>query len=167
MGHTFLSSTDEVMSMDQRLLRIILENHILKNKIVLGQLFNGQRLETIGGKYLRVFIYRTVRYDLWNCAWKLWLSANIHTVLHTLYITNTHHMLSLSFDHQSWHLWDVTWIHSPLTRVFFLQAVCIENSCLVRGSKEGSNGALHLMKTLLKPAENTMFEILTENGGFK
>ncbi|XP_035536087.1 periostin, osteoblast specific factor b isoform X1 [Morone saxatilis] len=96
---------DEVMSMDQRLLRIILENHILKNKIVLGQLYNGQRLETIGGKFLRVFIYRT--------------------------------------------------------------AVCIENSCLIRGSKEGSNGALHLMKTFLKPAEKTMFEILTENGGFK
>ncbi|XP_054454098.1 periostin, osteoblast specific factor b isoform X1 [Anoplopoma fimbria] len=96
---------DEVMSMDQRLLKIILESHILKNKIVLGQMFNGQRLETIAGKFLRVFIYRT--------------------------------------------------------------AVCIENSCLVRGSKEGSNGALHLMKTLLKPAEKSMFEILTENGGFK
>uniref|UniRef100_A0A8D3C0N9 Periostin, osteoblast specific factor b n=1 Tax=Scophthalmus maximus TaxID=52904 RepID=A0A8D3C0N9_SCOMX len=51
---------DEIMSMDQRLLRIILESHILKNKIVLGQLYNGQRLETIGGKLLRVFIYRTV-----------------------------------------------------------------------------------------------------------
>ncbi|XP_034722324.1 periostin, osteoblast specific factor b isoform X5 [Etheostoma cragini] len=96
---------DEVMSMDQSLLRIILQNHILKNKIVLGQLFNGQRLETIGGNFLRVFIYRT--------------------------------------------------------------AVCIENSCLLRGSKEGSNGALHLMRTLLKPAEKTMFEILRGNGGFK
>ncbi|XP_032358367.1 periostin isoform X5 [Etheostoma spectabile] len=96
---------DEVMSMDQSLLRIILQNHILKNKIVLGQLFNGQRLETIGGKFLRVFIYRT--------------------------------------------------------------AVCIENSCLLRGSKEGSNGALHLMRTLLKPAEKNMYEILRGNGGFK
>ncbi|KAM9853141.1 periostin, osteoblast specific factor b [Aulostomus maculatus] len=96
---------DEVMSMDQRLLKIILESHILKNKIVLGQLYNGQQLETIAGKILRVFIYRT--------------------------------------------------------------AVCIENACLIRGSKEGSNGALHLMRTLLKPAENTMFQILTENGGFK
>uniref|UniRef100_A0A665VBJ7 Periostin-like n=1 Tax=Echeneis naucrates TaxID=173247 RepID=A0A665VBJ7_ECHNA len=96
--------TDEVMSMDQRLLKVILENHILKNKIVLGQLYNGQRVETIGGKYLRVFIYRT--------------------------------------------------------------AVCIENSCLVRGSKEGSNGALHLMKTLLKPAEKTMiFLSLMEAAG--
>nr|XP_020490552.1 LOW QUALITY PROTEIN: periostin-like [Labrus bergylta] len=97
--------TDEVMSMDQRLLRIILENHVLKNKLILGQLYNGQRLETIGGKTLRVFIYRT--------------------------------------------------------------AVCIENSCLIRGSKEGSNGALHVMRTLLKPAEKNMFEILTGNGGFK
>nr|XP_019943498.1 PREDICTED: periostin-like isoform X2 [Paralichthys olivaceus] len=97
--------TDEVMFMDQRLLKIILESHILKKKIVLGELYNGQRLETIGGKLLRVFIYRT--------------------------------------------------------------AVCIENSCLIRGSKEGSNGALHLMRTLLKPAEKTMFEILTEKGGFK
>ncbi|XP_069563512.1 periostin, osteoblast specific factor b isoform X1 [Brachyistius frenatus] len=96
---------DEVMSMDQRQLRIILENHILKNKIALEQLYNGQRLETIGGKILRVFIYRT--------------------------------------------------------------AACFENACLVRGSKVGSNGALHLMRTLLKPAEKTMLEILTENGGFK
>ncbi|KAM7399041.1 hypothetical protein PAMP_018335 [Pampus punctatissimus] len=96
---------DEVMSMDHSLLRIILENHIMKRKITLGQLYNGQLLETIGGKFLRVFIYRT--------------------------------------------------------------AVCIENSCLVRGSKEGSNGAIHLTRTLLKPAEKTMFEMLKENGRFK
>uniref|UniRef100_A0A7N8WUT5 Periostin, osteoblast specific factor b n=1 Tax=Mastacembelus armatus TaxID=205130 RepID=A0A7N8WUT5_9TELE len=86
--------SDEVLSQDQRLVRIILKNHILKNKYILGQLYNGQRLETLGGRLLRVFIYRT--------------------------------------------------------------AVCIENSCLVRGSKEGSNGALHLMRTLLKPAEKSM-----------
>ncbi|XP_015241886.1 PREDICTED: periostin-like isoform X1 [Cyprinodon variegatus] len=97
--------TEELMAMDQRDLRIILENHIIKNKIGLGQLYNGQQLETIGGKILRVFIYRT--------------------------------------------------------------AVCIENSCLIRGSKEGSNGALHVMRTTLKPAEKSMFEILTENGSFK
>ncbi|XP_014879639.1 periostin, osteoblast specific factor b isoform X2 [Poecilia latipinna] len=97
--------TDEVMSMDQSELKIILENHVLKNKLGLGQLYNGQQLETIGGKTLRVFIYRT--------------------------------------------------------------AVCIENSCLIRGSKEGSNGALHLMRTMLMPAEKSMFEILTENGNFK
>ncbi|CAG6000277.1 unnamed protein product [Menidia menidia] len=97
--------TDEVMSIDQSILKMILENHIVKNKISLGQLYNGQRLETIGGKILRVFIYRT--------------------------------------------------------------AVCIENSCLIRGSKEGTNGALHLTRTMLKPAEKHMLEILTENGGFK
>ncbi|XP_072300023.1 periostin, osteoblast specific factor b isoform X2 [Eucyclogobius newberryi] len=97
--------TDEVMSIDQSVLRLILENHILKNKITLGQLFNGQRLETMSGKFLRVFIYR--------------------------------------------------------------HAVCIENSCLIRGSKEGSNGALHLTRTFLKPAESSMFQILTESGGFK
>ncbi|TSK49675.1 Periostin [Bagarius yarrelli] len=96
---------DEIMSMDQSLLRIILENHILKNKIVLNQLFNGLRLETLGGKILRVFVYRT--------------------------------------------------------------AVCIENACLIRGSKEGHNGALHLMKTLIKPAESTMFQLLTDHQGFK
>uniref|UniRef100_A0A8C6P4Z6 Periostin, osteoblast specific factor b n=1 Tax=Nothobranchius furzeri TaxID=105023 RepID=A0A8C6P4Z6_NOTFU len=86
--------TDEVMSMDQRDLKIILENHVIKSRFGLGKLYNGQRLETIGGKYLRVFIYRT--------------------------------------------------------------AVCIENSCLIRGSKEGSNGALHLMRTMLKSAEKTI-----------
>lgn len=55
-----LFTADEVMSMDQRLLKIILENHVLKSKIVLSQLYNGQRLETLGGKFLRVFVYRTV-----------------------------------------------------------------------------------------------------------
>ncbi|KAK3561053.1 hypothetical protein QTP86_026384 [Hemibagrus guttatus] len=97
--------SDEVMSIDQSLLRIMLENHILKKKIVLSQLFNGQRLETLGGKFLRVFVYRT--------------------------------------------------------------AVCIENACLIRGSKEGHNGALHLMKTLIKPAESNMFQVLTKHGGMK
>ncbi|XP_051962878.1 periostin-like isoform X1 [Xyrauchen texanus] len=96
---------DEVMSMDQNFLRIILENHVLKNKIVLSQLYNGQRLETLGGKFLRVFVYRT--------------------------------------------------------------ALCIENACLIRGSKEGRNGALHLMKTLISPAESNMYQILFKNGAFK
>lgn len=58
------------MSIDQSMLKIILENHILKNKIVLRELYNGQKLETIGGKFLRVFIYRTVRPRLWSWAQK-------------------------------------------------------------------------------------------------
>lgn len=54
-----------------------------------------------------------------------------------------------------------------LTWYFLWQAVCIENSCLIRGSKEGRNGALHVTKTLLKPAEKNIYEILRENGRFK
>lgn len=46
--------------MDQRLLKLILQNHILKVKVGLNELYNGQKLETIGGKQLRVFVYRTV-----------------------------------------------------------------------------------------------------------
>lgn len=52
---------DEVMSTDRNLLRTILENHILKLKVTLSELYNGQLLETLAGKLLRVFIYRTVR----------------------------------------------------------------------------------------------------------
>lgn len=55
---------DEVMSTDRKLLRTILENHILKLKITLSELYNGQLLETLAGKLLRVFIYRTVRPNL-------------------------------------------------------------------------------------------------------
>ncbi|XP_030294567.1 periostin isoform X2 [Sparus aurata] len=97
--------TKEVMSTDQSVLKYILENHILKLKVTLSELYNGQLLETLAGKLLRVFIYRT--------------------------------------------------------------AVCIENSCMVRGSKEGSNGALHVMRSLIKPAEKTMFEHLNTDGRFK
>ncbi|XP_062392406.1 periostin [Sardina pilchardus] len=97
--------SEEVMAMDQRLLKIILENHILKLKVSLSELYNGQELETMGGKLLRVFIYRT--------------------------------------------------------------AVCIENACMVRGSKEGSNGALHLMRSIIKPPDSTMFDVLVADGRFK
>ncbi|KAK2828333.1 hypothetical protein Q5P01_019367 [Channa striata] len=97
--------TQEVLSTEQSLLRQILENHILKLKITLSELYNGQLLETLAGKLLRVFIYRN--------------------------------------------------------------AVCIENACMVRGSKEGSNGALHPIRTLIKPAERSMFQILVADGRFK
>lgn len=49
------------MSTDQSQLRLILENHILRLKVTLSELYNGQLLETLAGKLLRVFIYRTVR----------------------------------------------------------------------------------------------------------
>lgn len=81
---TTVNSLDEVMSKDQRLLRILLENHILKNKVVLGELYNGQHLETIGGKLLRVFIYRTVRRLLSSPAQKRWLQGNICSVHYLL-----------------------------------------------------------------------------------
>eukprot|EP00064_Thunnus_orientalis_P001374 superscaffoldBa00000093_g1377 len=97
--------TNEVMSTDQSLLRFILENHILKLKVTLSELYNGQQLETLAGKLLRVFIYRN--------------------------------------------------------------AVCIENACMVRGGKEGRNGALHVMKSLIKPAEKTIYERLIAEKRFK
>uniref|UniRef100_A0A3B5R2R6 Periostin n=1 Tax=Xiphophorus maculatus TaxID=8083 RepID=A0A3B5R2R6_XIPMA len=96
--------TDEVMA-DDEYLKLILENHMLKLKISLSTMFNGQLLETLSGKLLRVFIYRT--------------------------------------------------------------AVCIESACMVRGSKEGMNGALHVMTSLIKPADKTTFELLDADGNFK
>ncbi|KAF7701174.1 periostin [Silurus meridionalis] len=96
--------TKEIMALDQNLLRIILENHILKLRVTLNELYNGQLLETLGGRLLRVFVYRT--------------------------------------------------------------AVCIENACMIRGSKEGSNGALHLMRSLIRLPEQTMLELLQADGRF-
>uniref|UniRef100_A0A3Q0RF79 Periostin n=1 Tax=Amphilophus citrinellus TaxID=61819 RepID=A0A3Q0RF79_AMPCI len=97
--------SDEVMTTDQSRLRLILENHILKLKVKLSELYNEQKLETLAGKLLRVFIYRT--------------------------------------------------------------AVCIENACMVRGSKEGSNGVLHSVKSLIKLPEKTTYELLIADGRFK
>lgn len=54
------SVLDEIMALDQNLLKVILENHILKLRVTLNDLYNGQLLETLGGKLLRVFVYRTV-----------------------------------------------------------------------------------------------------------
>ncbi|KAG2457206.1 POSTN protein, partial [Polypterus senegalus] len=104
IDEVLIPDSDDVMGMDQRVLKLILQNHILKNKIVLSGLYNGQLLETLGGKTLRVFIYRT--------------------------------------------------------------SVCIENSCMVRGSKEGRNGALHLLRNIIKPAEKPMIDILRGDDRF-
>ncbi|XP_061902695.1 periostin-like isoform X2 [Entelurus aequoreus] len=97
--------TNEVMATDQTLLKHLLQNHVLKLKVTLSQLYNGQLLETLAGKLLRVFIYRT--------------------------------------------------------------AVCIENACMVRGSKEGSNGVLHLIRSIIRPSEKTTYQILKVDGRFK
>ncbi|XP_067889553.1 periostin-like isoform X2 [Heterodontus francisci] len=95
---------ENVMALDQRLLKLILQNHILKLKVVLNELYNGQKLETLGGNFLRVFIYRT--------------------------------------------------------------AVCIENSCMVRGSKEGRNGVIHTIRKVIIPAEKSMLQILRDDPRF-
>ncbi|KAI6078497.1 Periostin isoform X6 [Aix galericulata] len=96
--------SDDTLQMDQRLLKTILKNHIIKVKIGLNELYNGQELETIGGKLLRVFVYRT--------------------------------------------------------------AVCVENSCMVRGSKEGRNGFIHVFRQIIKPAEKTLHEMLRNDKRF-
>ncbi|XP_067842006.1 periostin-like isoform X2 [Heptranchias perlo] len=94
----------EIMGLDQRILKLILKNHVLKLKVVLNELYNGQTLETLGGNFLRVFIYRT--------------------------------------------------------------AVCIENSCMIRGSKEGRNGVMHMIRKVIVPAEKSMLQILREDPRF-
>ncbi|XP_046759152.1 periostin isoform X3 [Gallus gallus] len=96
--------SDDTLQMDQRLLKTILQNHIIKVKIGLNELYNGQELETIGGKLLRVFVYRT--------------------------------------------------------------AVCVENSCMVRGSKEGRNGFIHVFRQIIKPAEKSLHEMLRNDKRF-
>ncbi|XP_010727261.1 periostin [Meleagris gallopavo] len=97
--------SDDTLQMDQRLLKTILQNHIIKVKIGLNELYNGQELETIGGKLLRVFVYRT--------------------------------------------------------------AVCVENSCMVRGSKEGRNGFIHVFRQIIKPAEKSLHEMLRNDKRFR
>uniref|UniRef100_K7F9B3 Periostin n=1 Tax=Pelodiscus sinensis TaxID=13735 RepID=K7F9B3_PELSI len=96
--------SDDILRMDQRRLKIILQNHILKTKIGLGELYNGQKVETLGGKVLRIFVYRT--------------------------------------------------------------AVCVENSCMVRGSKEGRNGVIHIFRQIIKPAEKSLRELLKNDKRF-
>ncbi|XP_064571865.1 periostin isoform X11 [Zonotrichia leucophrys gambelii] len=96
--------SDDTLRLDQRLLKRILQNHIIKVKVGLNELYNGQELETIGGKLLRVFVYRT--------------------------------------------------------------AVCIENSCMVRGSKEGRNGFIHIFRQIISPAEKTLHEMLRNDKRF-
>lgn len=50
----------EMTSLDQRDLKLLLENHILNLKVTLSEMYTGQQLETLSGKFIRVFIYRTV-----------------------------------------------------------------------------------------------------------
>lgn len=51
--------------------------------------------------------------------------------------------------------------------MFFFKAVCIENACMLRGSREGSNSALHVMRSIIKPADKTIYQLLLLDGRFK
>uniref|UniRef100_A0A8B9MHQ6 Periostin n=1 Tax=Accipiter nisus TaxID=211598 RepID=A0A8B9MHQ6_9AVES len=104
IDEVLIPDSDDTLRMDQRRLKTILQNHIINVKVGLNELYNGQELETIGGKLLRVFLYRT--------------------------------------------------------------AVCIENSCMVRGSKEGRNGFIHILRQIINPAEKTLHEMLRNDKRF-
>uniref|UniRef100_UPI00358FA073 transforming growth factor-beta-induced protein ig-h3-like n=1 Tax=Myxine glutinosa TaxID=7769 RepID=UPI00358FA073 len=61
--HTFLAPSDDSFKdtpMDELSpnLKFVLKNHILKKKVSIYQLYNGQKLENVNGKKLRVFMYR-------------------------------------------------------------------------------------------------------------
>lgn len=45
--------------------------------------------------------------------------------------------------------------------------MCIENACMVRGSKQGSNGVLHLIRTIIRTSHKTTYDILKADGRFK
>lgn len=49
----------------------------------------------------------------------------------------------------------------------FNQAVCVENSCMVRGSKEGRNGFIHVFRQIIKPAEKSLHEMLRNDKRFR
>uniref|UniRef100_A0A8C0HNA8 Periostin n=1 Tax=Buteo japonicus TaxID=224669 RepID=A0A8C0HNA8_9AVES len=104
IDEVLIPDSDDTLRMDQRRLKTILQNHVINVKVGLNELYNGQELETIGGKLLRVFLYRT--------------------------------------------------------------AVCIENSCMVRGSKEGRNGFIHILRQIINPAEKTLHEMLRNDKRF-
>lgn len=46
--------------------RNLLLDHIVKDQLSSKYLYHGQKLETLSGKKLRVFVYRNVRFH-WNC----------------------------------------------------------------------------------------------------
>nr|XP_012996364.2 LOW QUALITY PROTEIN: periostin [Cavia porcellus] len=96
--------SDDTLSMDQRILKVMLQNHIMNIKVALNELYNGQILEPIGGQKLRVFVYRT--------------------------------------------------------------SVCVENSCMVRGSKQGRNGAIHAFRDIITPADKSFHEKLKQDKRF-
>uniref|UniRef100_A0A4W3K1H8 Periostin, osteoblast specific factor b n=1 Tax=Callorhinchus milii TaxID=7868 RepID=A0A4W3K1H8_CALMI len=102
--YTLLAPMNDAFTGNLRMLKVILQNHVLKPKVALSELFNEQKLQTLGGNYLRVFVYRT--------------------------------------------------------------AVCIENSCLIRGSKEGRNGIIHTIRKVVDPAKKSMLEILRADPRF-
>uniref|UniRef100_A0A4W3JR08 Periostin, osteoblast specific factor b n=1 Tax=Callorhinchus milii TaxID=7868 RepID=A0A4W3JR08_CALMI len=61
--------------------------------------------------------------------------------------------------------WCLFKLHS--NRIFVSrQAVCIENSCLIRGSKEGRNGIIHTIRKVVDPAKKSMLEILRADPRF-
>lgn len=84
------------MRMDQRLLKLILQNHIIKQKFVLNNLYNGQVLETLGGKTLRVFVYRTVSLitylkNVCDCVLKyVFNKLSMHIISFAKYINSLH-----------------------------------------------------------------------------
>lgn len=80
--------------------------------------------------------------------------------IQTLYLLNMFKCFNLIYKcSMSRYLWNY---HFSIN-----QAVCVENSCMVRGSKEGRNGFIHVFRQIIKPAEKSLHEMLRNDKRFR
>lgn len=141
-------------------MRNLLLNHIVKDQLSSKYLYHGQKLQTLGDKELRVFVYRNVSPCPVLCPLGL-SDAQCSNVTAVLWKVERSVVESINI--------------SPLKHIlmkssflsFCLQNLCIENACIAAHDKRGRFGTLFSVDKMLTPPTGSVMDVLKADNRFR
>lgn len=140
-------------------MRNLLLNHIVKDQLSSKYLYHGQKLQTLGDKELRVFVYRNVSPPCVLCFSGLGDAQGL--------------MLQQLCKKGKWALWkaptSLFWsiLMKPSFLWLCLQNLCIENACIAAHDKRGRFGTLFSVDKMLTPPTGSVMDVLKADHRFR
>lgn len=156
---SILFPADGLPTVDSNMKNLLL-NHIVRDQLSSKYLYHGQKLQTLGDKELRVFVYRNVS----PCSVQCYIWLNDVCCLqwygyHVKVITEHYGKYKNLLKHRL--------IKSFFFLQFCFQNLCIENACIAAHDKRGRFGTLFSMDKMLTPPSGSVMDVLKADHRFR
>lgn len=154
---SILCAADGLPVIDSNMRNLLL-NHIVKDQLSSKYLYHGQKLQTLGDKELRVFVYRNVSPSCGSCSLGLGV-LSVPTATAWKVEINIVENINISL------------LKRILMKSSFLplclQNLCIENACIAAHDKRGRFGTLFSVDKMLTPPTGSVMDVLKADHRFR